>query len=373
MFRNLLQPFASRFYAFGKQKTSESTFSSLFQDWLDAINSKLEEEFSNYWDKKKNKFYVDESSYILDTRTINKNLRDPIKDFVLRGGKRVRPLLFFTLLEVFGKNPLKYMEIALAIELAHNGTLVLDDIEDGAELRRSMPTSHIKYGLDTAVNMGAGLHIVPIKYLLNNNLSAKTQNRLIKIFSEELINVTFGQTLDIYWHKNGVDDVKVNKYLEMVRLKTGSLMRMSVRLACAVAETDAKTEKLFSEFAEKLGMAFQIIDDSLDLESVDNRFGKAFGNDITEGKISLPVTYTLKRATVEDKSKLTKILFMHTRNRVYIKQAVDIINSYKSIESSRVFAKNLLYSAWQDLNENYKKNGLSRLNELSKFVLNRNF
>ena len=373
MLQKIFEPISSRLNFTSSESRQRRDFFLVFEDWSDAINKKLEFEFSHYWNKEKNKFYIEESMYTLDTKTINKNFRDPIKDFVLRGGKRIRPILFFAVLDNLKKNPLDFLEIAIALELAHNGTLVLDDIEDGAEKRRGKPTTHIKYGLDTAVNMGAGLHIVPIRYLLHNNLSNKIQNRLMKIYSDELINVTFGQTLDIYWHKEGVDEVRVSKYLEMVRLKTGSLMRMSTRLACAVANTDEKTEKVFSEYAENLGMAFQIIDDCLDLDPPDERFGKAFGNDITEGKISLPVTYTLKNANEDDRNRLVEILFMHTKNQKYIMEAISIIKKYKSISKSRKFARKILTNALIDLKKKYKKNDLQRIEELSHFIVERKF
>lgn len=319
------------------------------------------------WNKQDMLFFLDNIRYDLDTRAVNKNLLTPARDFVLRGGKRIRPLLFLSLIELFGGKPSAYWDCAIAIELVHNGTLVLDDIEDRADMRRGKPTCHLKYGLDTAVNVGQSLHVLPLNYLLKSQrkLSSAQLLRLIDIYTDELTNVSFGQALDIYWHKKHPERVSEREYLEMVRLKTGSLMRMSLRFACVLMNKSQKIESLFSQVGESLGMAYQIIDDCLDLDPPNEKFGKVFGNDITEGKLSLPVIYTLKSASVYDRKVLIKILQKHTRDKRLITQAINIIKSEKSIDKSRNYAKRIVDKSWKDLEKKLPK--AYNLDDLSKY------
>lgn len=319
-------------------------------------------------------FFMGEPSYELDLNALNKNLNIPARDFILRGGKRLRPVLFLTALKAFGVDYKKYIDLSLLIEIVHNGTLVHDDIEDSALLRRGKPACHVKFGIDTAINTGFGMEILPLKFIINSSkdLSDEQKLRLWQIYAEEMINATYGQALDIYWHKYLPKNVSKKQYLEMVRLKTGSLMRMSLRMACVVAGKDEKVEKLFKRYAESMGMAFQIKDDLLDLNSTNPKFGKAYGNDITEGKMSLPVVYTIASVSKKKGEKLLKILEKHTRDKRLIKKAISIIKNSGSVEKADKYAEKLADRAWSDLEASLGgKIDLNEIKNLTYFVIRR--
>jgi geranylgeranyl pyrophosphate synthase len=341
------------------------------------VEKELRNLFPPRWTKTKIEYFIKATKHKIDINALNQNLNTPTIDFLFRGGKRLRPTLFLLSLKLFGKKPQKYLDIAAAIELTHNAPLVLDDIEDGATLRRGKPASHLKYGLDTATNTGMAMHILPLRVLLSNHpeISPLQRLKLINIFANELINVSFGQALDIHWHKNPkTQKITPPNYLEMVRLKTGCLMRMSTLMACAIAQRNTQTHNLFSSFAESLGTSFQIIDDSLDLSRPDDKFGKAFGNDITEGKISLPVVFTITSASQKDKKRLLDILSMHTRNKRYIKEAIHIIEKSNSIEKSTDLARKILTQSWNSLQSKWKNRGdLSELEKMVQFLLDRKY
>jgi len=343
----------------------------------DDIEKQLSKYFPALWTEKDIKYYLKRIEHKIDKNALNQNLNTPIRDFVLRGGKRLRPILFLITLKLFGKKPQKYLDLAVAIEIIHNATLVLDDIEDEALLRRGKLACHRKFGLDTATNVGMSMHILPLRIILSNHneLSSIQKLKLINVYTDELINVSFGQALDIYWHKNTkTNKFTVEKYLEMVRLKTGSLMRMSFRSACVIAGKSQKTENLFTKFAESLGMAFQIIDDSLDLRRPSKKFGKAFGNDITEGKISLPVVYTLETVSKRNKARLLEILEKHTSNKKLILEAVKIIEDSGSIEKSVLYAKHIINDAWSALEKKWRNGeNLSELEKVTNFLTERTY
>jgi geranylgeranyl diphosphate synthase type 3/geranylgeranyl diphosphate synthase type I len=340
------------------------------------IEAAIRKYFPTSWTKNDILFFLKKIGYQVDMFSLNNNLNAPIRDFVLRGGKRLRPVLFLKCLETFNIDSKKYIDFAVVIELLHNGTLVLDDIEDNGKLRRGKPTCHRKFGLDTAVNVGGSLYIIPLQILLSSsrNLTDNQVKRLCKVYAEELTNVSFGQSIDIFWHNNPGVKVTKRKYLEMVRLKTGSLMRMSLRMAAIIAKKNSDTEENLEKFGENIGMAFQIRDDSLDLVSKDKRFGKTYGNDITEGKMSLPVVLALETATKRDKKRLLRVLSMHTRDRKLIKESVDIIKKTGAIEESIKFANRLVDNAWKNLEREYKgKRNLDGLKELTYFFVKREY
>jgi geranylgeranyl diphosphate synthase type I len=351
------------------------------RDFLDfSIIAKIEELLSKYassnYGNDDVEFYFGKSRYDIDLEALKNNLNIPIRDFILRGGKRLRPLLFCTCLQSFGKDYKKYLDIAVLIEEVHNATLVLDDIEDNGKLRRGKPTLHKKFGIDTAVNTGFAMHVLPLRLLIKNgkHLSKTQKNRLWEVYAEELINVAGGQAIDIYWHKVTPKNVTERQYLEMVRLKTGSLMRMSFRMACIVANKSNREEEIYKNFAESLGMAFQIKDDILDLKSANAMFGKSYGNDISEGKISLPVVYALKNVSKKEKSRLIEILSMHTHNKRHIKKAISIIVESGSVRKTSKFAEELVDNAWLMLEkQRLGNNNLHKLRDITYYLIKRNY
>lgn len=335
---------------------------------IKEIEKTIEKYFPQKWSQGDVKFWMGDPRFDVDVEAINKNLNLPLRDFLLRGGKRWRPVLFLTTLNLFGLNWKKYLDIAFALELAHNATLIIDDIEDNAKLRRGKPTCHKIFGLDTAINTGAFAHFLPVRILqYKKGLSLNERTRIVEIYNEEMINVYFGQTLDIHWHKN-TKDIKKSEYLEMCRLKTGGLVRMAVRMACVLAGKDAKIENDFKNFAELVGIAFQIKDDALEFTSDEKTFGKSFGNDITEGKMSLPVVLALEKSDKKSGDRLKNILQNHTRNKKLIKEAFVIIKKTGAVEEAVDYANRLIDEAWEDIETKLPKNRKKELEEFKNLT-----
>ncbi len=315
------------------------------------VENRLNHYFPSRWTRKQIGYFIDEDPTRLDIDALSANLNSPIRDFVLRGGKRLRPLLFLRTLHVFGLDMNDYVDLAVLLELVHNATLILDDIEDRATERRGRPSSHLLFGIDTAVNTGMALHILPLRLL--KNLDDKKKLRLLETYADELSNLSCGQALDIYWHKQSKNNVTTQKYFEMVSLKTGSLFRMAIRFAVIVAGQSKEVESDFLKFGSAIGSAFQIMDDVLDLTNKDNAFGKSFGNDITEGKMSLPVLLALKIANTHDANRLKAILMRHTRNKALITEAIKIIEKTGGLTEARKGADQLITKELKHLTEKY--------------------
>jgi len=298
-------------------------------------------------------FIFGKARYEYDIEALQKSLSDPVWEFLNRGGKRWRPALFLLLAEAFGVKEDEVRDFVVLFELLHEGSIIIDDIEDNGELRRGKPCLHKIFGIDTAINAGNFLYFLPLLSLMKNKnkFDEETILRVYEIYSQEMINIHAGQATDIYWHKTGKSNITEKQYFQMCAYKTGTLARMVGRMAVAFAGKSKEIEEKMGKIMETIGIAFQIQDDILDIVSAGEereKFGKAFGNDITEGKRTLMVIHTLNNASLEDRKRLDEILKMHTKDKELINEAIEIIKKYDSISYAKSIAKKMIDDAWKE-------------------------
>ncbi|WP_294429298.1 polyprenyl synthetase family protein [uncultured Treponema sp.] len=261
------------------------------------------------------------------------NLITPCKTLIDLGGKRWRPLLLvlcaelaadskksFALNDNFESSSIeKAYNLTPLVEFAHNASLIHDDIEDCADTRRGKPAAHITYGLDVALNAGSWLYFEAATCIKNLQISDFDKVRLYELFLLELRRLHLGQAMDILWHRNPQMIPSVEEYTAMVRNKTGTLARLAVKLGVfAGGGTDSEIENA-GAIAQDIGTGFQIIDDVINLTS--GNPGKKRGDDIVEGKKSLPVLIHLEENS-GDKEKLAA-LFEKARNEGIDSPAVE--------------------------------------------------
>ena len=225
-------------------------------------------------------------------------LIEPNRALVSLGGKRWRPLLMMLCYKMAaeltaknGGSPALSEEqtysITPLVEFVHTASLIHDDIEDNADLRRGKPAAHITYGLDTALNAGSWLYFeAPVCI---NKLSAPDALKLelYKTYTNELRRLHLGQAMDIFWHRNPELFPEEKEYLAMVKCKTGTLASLAAKLGCIAGGLSAEEATNFGGIAADIGIGFQIIDDVINLTT--GNPGKKRGDDIVEGKKSLPV------------------------------------------------------------------------------------
>ena len=231
---------------------------------------------------------------------------------------------------------------------------MIDDIEDRSENRRGQPCTHKIYGLDYAINAGNTMYFLPF-ITLSKNREKFGDTMIADIYettTSELTRLHYGQAMDIHWHNGKDRNVTEKQYLQMCAYKTGTLARLSAKLAAIVSgATEEQIEKL-GAFAESIGVAFQIQDDLLNVSGDPEKFvGKDIGDDITEGKRSLMVIHTLQKAGKEDANRLNEILEMHTTDKKLIKEAIEILKKYNSFESSKKVAKEIVQNSWEEVND----------------------
>ncbi|MEM4255584.1 MAG: polyprenyl synthetase family protein [Candidatus Norongarragalinales archaeon] len=310
-------------------------------------------------------------SYAYDEATLTKAVAKPIWDLLDRGGKRWRPALAMMVVEALGKNPKNFVEIAAISEIVHNGTLMVDDVEDDSDERRGKAAIHKIYGEDIAINAGNSMYFLPLKIIMQSRLPDKTKNALYEAYAQEMINVSLGQGMDIYWHRGLKQSVSEKEYLQMCAYKTGCLARMAVKTAAIVANANASQQKALSDFSEAIGVAFQIQDDALNL-TASEEYGKEIGGDISEGKITLMVIYTLKHSP--DAFRLQQILKSHTKDPRLVLKAIDIVKECGAIDYAQGFARKMVESAWAKADAVLKNNeGKRKLKALADYLVERSY
>lgn len=326
--------------------------------YLERLKPEIDKIIERYIPKKATKkwlnFVFGKPRYQFNLRVAKEALSKPIWDFLSRGGKRWRPALFLLITEAIGGNLKKVKDFAIIPELIHTGTIIIDDIEDQAELRRGKPSLHRIFGVDIALNTGNFLYFLPLLALIKNRKKFKPEI-LVKAYEtyiQEMTNLGFGQGTDIYWHKGKEEKIAEEEYLQMCAFKTGCLSRLAAKMAVILSDGSEELAEKLGQMAEAIGVAFQIQDDILDLTlkgKEREKFGKSFGNDIKEGKRTLIVIHTLKKANQKDKKRLLEILNKHTEDLDEIKEAIGFIKKYGSIEYGRGVAKKIVSDAWQEV------------------------
>ncbi len=223
-----------------------------------------------------------------------KSLTLPGWDLISRGGKRWRPLLTTLICESLGGGD-GALPLVPLVELPHNASLIHDDIEDSSDERRGKPAAHILYGTDTAINAGCFLYFLPLTCVEAWDAPLELKNAVYRLWGEHMRRLHLGQAMDIAWHRDHASLPGLNEYDLMCRLKTGCLARFAAILGIygAAASGGISVEKVdewagtLGDAAEKLGVGFQILDDVKNLTT--GNPGKKRGDDIVEGKKSLPV------------------------------------------------------------------------------------
>jgi len=326
----------------------------LLEEKAAVVNKLIEKYIPRKFNKDSLVFALSPPRYDYNLEALNRAVAEPIWDFLDRGGKRWRPSLFLLVVEALDRDPDEFLEFAIITEVVHNGTIIIDDIEDNSEFRRGKPCAHRLFGLDVSINAGNAMYYLPLLPLIKNRdkLSAEKLSRIYEIYVREMVNISLGQAMDIAWHRGlaNADEVTETQYLQMCAYKTGTLARMAAKIAAVLCEASEDTVERLGRFAEAVGVAFQIQDDILDLSSsefAEKKGGR--GQDITEGKRSLMVIHTLEKAKPEDKRRLIEILNMHTTNQRLRNEAIRIMQKYNSLNYAKELARNMVAESWKEI------------------------
>ncbi len=229
---------------------------------------------------------------------------EPMAYIIGLGGKRVRPLLTLVGCDLFDVNPNHAIQSALAVELFHNFSLIHDDILDKAPLRRGNTTVHEKWNTDIAILSGDGMMVKSLDELCKSN--PVHIHDLLKLFSKTALEVCEGQQYDMNFETQLV--VSVNEYINMITFKTAVLLGCSLQMGSICANANTTNQNHIYEFGKNIGIAFQILDDVLDVYATDDKFGKQVGGDIISNKKTFLLLKAFELASVDQNKSLSQLL-----------------------------------------------------------------
>ncbi|MDF2448593.1 MAG: geranyl transferase [Bacteroidota bacterium] len=290
---------------------------------------------------------IEEQQQLLN-HSLPKEMYEPMSYIIGLGGKRVRPLLTLIGCDVFEKNVQTAIPSALAVELFHNFSLIHDDILDKAPLRRGSSTVHEKWTNDIALLSGDGMLVKAFDILSQS--SADHLPALLKLFSKTSLEVCEGQQLDMNFET--LESVSVDQYIHMITFKTAVLLGCSLQLGAICAGADLKNQQHLYDFGKHVGIAFQILDDVLDVYAVDGKFGKQVGGDILSNKKTFLLLNAFEMANESQSRMLKEALQSNTGDHAHkIEVVTGIYNQLGIKELALQSANNHTDLALNHLNE----------------------
>ncbi len=231
-------------------------------------------------------------------------LYEPIAYTMNQGGKRVRPVLTLMTCEAMGGNLDDAINVALGIELFHNFTLLHDDVMDRADIRRGQPTVHTRWNENVAILSGDTMLNMAAQAI--SKVDDDILPAMVKLFNDTAIKVYEGQQYDMDFEKR--NDVTVEEYINMIRLKTSVLLGCACKAGALVARTDEENAESIYNMAVNLGLAFQLQDDYLDVWGDPVTFGKEIGGDIVNNKKTFLLINAIDRSAGNDAIELNRWL-----------------------------------------------------------------
>ncbi len=288
-----------------------------------------------------------------------------------RGGKRFRPALTLLSCKAVGGNPKNAIPVAAAVELLHNMTLVHDDIEDQSELRRGKPCIHVMFGVPAAINAGDAMLIKVFELASLGSLPDVTRISLVQAVAKRAYQITWGQAFEFYLREQPV--FSEQDVIRILESKTGALIALATETGAISGGATKRELRALSEFGEKIGIGFQIIDDILNVSGDVMQYGKEIGGDIREGKRTIMGAHILAQASQPDKNRLMQLMGKQATTEAEIAEAIDLYRKNGSIEYAREKAKGLIDSALRHLKSLDQNKAVEQLEVLARFMVEREF
>lgn len=294
------------------------------------------------------------------------NLYEPIGYILKLGGKRIRPILTLMGAEMFGAIEASVHQ-ALSVEMFHNFTLIHDDIMDAAPLRRGEPTVHHKWDTNIGILSGDALLVKSYQELIKAD--SNHIQPLMELFNKTALEVCEGQQMDMDFEQR--NDVTIAEYIEMIRLKTSVLLGCALQMGAIVSGASEKDQNEIYQFGQKLGIAFQIQDDILDLYADPEKFGKQVGGDVVANKKTI-LFLTAQSKSNSDQLSILKQLHLEEDTMVKVNRTSELFNHLNVRQSCEDLKEQYHQEAMQHLsNINVDDDRKQVLIKLSKTLLTR--
>ncbi len=256
-----------------------------------------------------------------------------VSEYVISsGGKRIRPMLLLLSAYLCGYRGNRHVPIASVIEFIHTATLLHDDVVDNANLRRGLASANSLWGNQASVLVGDFLYCRSFALMV-----ADGDLRILKLLANATTVLAEGEVLQLIYTKN--PETTDDQYIDVVRCKTAILLSAACEAGAIMGGVSPEQEAGLRDFGMELGIAFQMVDDSLDYSASEKEFGKTIGHDLEEGKITLPLIHALKRCTADERTRVAEIVRKEQVTGDDFEMIFDLVGKYGGIEYTLEKAK----------------------------------
>jgi geranylgeranyl pyrophosphate synthase len=305
-----------------------------------------------------------ENKYLLETLDLeifSKTIISPLRDIIDRGGKAWRSFLCLVCVDCVGGDSRKFEHWSSLAEILHVGSLIIDDIQDQSNIRRGGPACHLLHGIAQTINSGTAAYFLPLHSLIEQTPQLTTELKL-KIYETTFFTLRaahVGQGLDIHGLDYLMDDIietgdslPLEKAILCIhRLKSGVPAGSLARMGAIIGGGTKEQCDVIENYIQSIGVAFQIIDDVLNLRGFENDT-KQRGEDIMAGKITFPIAKAMNVTCLSDKSQrkyIWDIIKNKTTDTIIINNLIDLLENCGCINESVIYAKSLIEDAWTKL------------------------
>ena len=291
-------------------------------------------------------------------------LVEKIADYIVSsGGKRLRPLLVVMTAKALDNSGTRANKLAAVIEFLHTATLLHDDVVDTSDMRRGNPTANANWGNAASVLVGDFLYSRAFQMMV------ELQNmQVMDILSNSTCVIAEGEVLQLVNCKN--PDTTEAQYMEVIQGKTAMLFEASTHAAAVLCDSDENTENALKDYGHHLGMAFQLVDDVLDYEGDAEAMGKNVGDDLAEGKATLPLIHAMLHASEDDAKLIRKAIRKGGLDD--IEQILKIVQDCGSLEYTKDKAREHVALAQQCLTDLVDSDAQQALHHLARIAVERN-
>jgi geranylgeranyl pyrophosphate synthase/predicted secreted hydrolase len=305
----------------------------------------------------------------------------PLREIVDRGGKAWRSYACIACCEVVGGDASSLADWLAVPELFHVGSLIVDDVQDKSEVRRGGPAAHLLYGEPLAINAGTAAYFIGQLFMSTTNLSQTDQLRIYELYFETLRATHAGQAIDIdgladlmpHAVESGESALLEGRVLAIHRLKSAVPARVLAMIGAILGNGSEAQINALGDFFEALGLAFQIIDDTLNLRGFKGDL-KTKGEDIVQGKITMPIAKSMSRLSFEERRDLWTKVSSKPTDPLVIGSVIEKLENCCALRSCEEHAHRLVEDAWTKLDplidDSYVK---LRLRAFGWYVLERHY
>lgn len=251
-----------------------------------------------------------------------------VKSILSSQGKRLRPALLILTAKLCGyQSGTRHITLATVAEYMHAATLIHDDIVDQADTRRGRPAAHRQWGTQIAVLVGDFLYARAIETLVHDG-----DLRVLETFADATVRMSEGEILELEMAKNPA--VSYHDYLTIITCKTAALLAATSRTGALIADASPADIEAMGAFGLNLGLAFQMVDDALDVAGDQDCLGKPTGQDLREGKITYPVIHTMQHGSLETRETLRHLLTQDPMSEQHCAAVTALVKRHHGIEAT---------------------------------------